>query len=87
LFLWKIVKNYGIFRFKILNRSPNVIEPPLTQQVKDTIYDNIRLPAVFIAFKIPKDGEKDFYALDLSQIYWVRVEVHGFIRNLSMRKG
>jgi zinc protease len=46
-------------------KRPNVVEPPLTQQVRDTIYDNVRLPAVFIAFRIPKDGERDFYALDL----------------------
>lgn len=46
-------------------KRPNVIEPPLTYQVRDTIYDNIRLPAVFIAFKIPKDGEKDFFTLNL----------------------
>lgn len=63
----KLVEKYfgDIPKGKYEIKRPNVTEPPLTQQVKDTIYDNIRLPAVFIAFKIPKDGEKDFYALEL----------------------
>jgi zinc protease len=61
-----VQKYFGdIPRGKYEIKRPNVVEPPLTQQVRDTIYDNVRLPAVFIAFRIPKDGERDFYALDL----------------------
>jgi zinc protease len=61
-----VQKYFGdIPRGKYEIKRPNVVEPPLTQQVRDMIYDNVRLPAVFIAFRIPKDGERDFYALDL----------------------
>lgn len=63
----KLIEKYfgDIPRGKYEIKRPVVVEPSLTHQVRDTIYDNIRLPAVFIAFKIPRDGEKDFYALDL----------------------
>lgn len=63
----KLIQRYfgDIPRGKYEIKRPNVAEPPMTQQIKDTIYDNIRLPAVFMAFKIPKSGEREFYALDL----------------------
>jgi zinc protease len=32
---------------------------------RDTIYDNIRLPAIYIAYKIPSIKSKDIYALSL----------------------
>lgn len=63
----KLIQRYfgDIPRGKYEIKRPNVAEPPMTQQIKDTIYDNIKLPAVFMAFKIPKSGEREFYALDL----------------------
>ncbi len=63
----KLVEKYfgDIPRGKYEIKRPNVVEPPMTQQIRDTVYDNIRLPAVFITFRIPKDGEREFYALDL----------------------
>lgn len=63
----KLVEKYfgDIPRGKYEIKRPNVVEPPMTQQIRDTVYDNIRLPAVFIGFRIPKDGEREFYALDL----------------------
>ncbi len=44
---------------------PNVIEPPLGHEVRDTVYDNIQLPLVAQAYRIPAMGTKDFYALDM----------------------
>ena len=41
---------------------PNVVEPPLNGEVRDTIYDNIQLPAVIEVYRIPAIGTKDFYA-------------------------
>ncbi len=52
------VKNANIFR-------PNVIEPPLTAEIVDTIYDNIQLPALFLTYRIPAQGTEDFYAVSL----------------------
>ena len=44
---------------------PNVVEPPQTVAIRDTVYDNIQLPAVFVAYRAPADGTKESYAMDL----------------------
>ncbi len=45
--------------------QPTVVEPPLTTEVRDIIYDRIQLPAVVQAYRIPAIGTKDFYAVDM----------------------
>jgi len=48
---------------------PTIVEPKKTAEVRDTIYDNIQLPAVVMAYHMPAQGEKDFYAMSmLSQL-------------------
>lgn len=44
---------------------PQVVEPPLQGEVRDTIYDNIQVPLVIQAYRAPKLGSDDFYALDM----------------------
>ena len=44
---------------------PNVVEPPLTREVRDTVYDNVQLPAVIFSYHIPAQGTKDFYAVKM----------------------
>ncbi len=44
---------------------PEIVEPPLTGAVVDTIYDNIQLPAVIYAYRIPALGTDDFYAVSM----------------------
>lgn len=44
---------------------PRVMEPNLTKEVRDTVYDNIQLPAVIQAYRIPAQGTKDYYAVDM----------------------
>jgi len=44
---------------------PTVIEPPLGAEVRDTVYDNIQLPLVLHAYRIPAIGTEDYYALEL----------------------
>lgn len=44
---------------------PDVKEPPLKAEVKDTVYDNIQLPAVVQAYRIPAQGTEDFYAVSM----------------------
>lgn len=40
-------------------------EPPSTHEVRDTVYDNVQLPAVVFAYHIPAQGTKDFYAVKM----------------------
>lgn len=44
---------------------PSVAEPAQTAEVRDTIYDNIQLPAVIIAYHMPAQGTPDSYALSM----------------------
>jgi zinc protease len=48
---------------------PGITEPPLTAEVRDTVYDNIQLPAVIHTYRIPAQGTPDYYAVKmLSQL-------------------
>jgi len=40
-------------------------EPAITQLRRDTVYDNVQLPAVIIANHIPAQGTPDFYAVKM----------------------
>ncbi|MFT4754684.1 MAG: zinc protease [Salibacteraceae bacterium] len=44
---------------------PTIVEPMKTAQVRDTIYDNIQLPGVMMAFHSPALGTDDGYAMDM----------------------
>jgi len=44
---------------------PRVVEPALMAEIRDTIWDNIQLPAVIQAYRIPAQGTKDYYAVDM----------------------
>lgn len=44
---------------------PDVVEPPLEKEYKETIRDNVQLPGVFIAYQSPPQNSKDAYALDM----------------------
>ena len=44
---------------------PKVKEPALGKEVRDIIYDNIQLPAVIQAYRIPEQGNPDSYALSM----------------------
>jgi zinc protease len=44
---------------------PRVVEPHLTGEIRDTVYDNIQLPAVIQAYRIPAQGTNDYYAVDM----------------------
>lgn len=50
------VKNANVYR-------PTVVEPSLGGEVRDTIYDNIQLPAVVMTYRIPAQGTPDYYAV------------------------
>ncbi len=44
---------------------PQVTEPVRQREVRDTIYDNIQLPAVIQAYHMPAQGTEDYYAMDM----------------------
>lgn len=49
--------------------QPSIVEPPLIGEIRDTIYDNIQLPAVVQTYRVPGQGTKDYYAVSmLSQL-------------------
>ncbi|MCE7926265.1 MAG: insulinase family protein [Haliscomenobacteraceae bacterium CHB4] len=40
-------------------------EPPMTSETRDTVYDNVQLPAVVFSYHIPAQGTEDFYAVKM----------------------
>jgi predicted Zn-dependent peptidase len=44
---------------------PEIVEPELTQEVHDTVFDNIQLPAVVHTYRIPAQGTEDYYAVNM----------------------
>ena len=44
---------------------PNVVEEPLGGEIRDTIFDNIQLPAVIQTYRIPAQGTPEFYAVSM----------------------
>ncbi len=46
-------------------KRPDVIEPPQTEEIRDTVYDNIQLPLVVQAYHMPAQGTDDYYALSM----------------------
>jgi zinc protease len=44
---------------------PAIKEPVQTAEVRDTVYDNIQLPAVIHSYKIPALGTPEYYAVDM----------------------
>ena len=44
---------------------PDVVEPPLTGEIIDTVYDNIQLPAVIQTYRTPAQGTDDYYAVQM----------------------
>ena len=48
---------------------PTIVEPKKTAEVRDTVYDNIQLPAVVMGYHMPGQGTEDYYAMSmLSQL-------------------
>lgn len=46
---------------KTINR-PTFVEPPLNDEIRDVVEDNIQLPAVIQAYRAPKQGVEEYYA-------------------------
>lgn len=44
---------------------PKIVEPALSGELRDTVRDNIQLPAVIHAYRIPAQGTDDYYAVQM----------------------
>ncbi|MCT4591522.1 MAG: insulinase family protein [Carboxylicivirga sp.] len=44
---------------------PNIVEPALGGEVRDTIFDNVQLPLIVQAYRTPAMGTDDYYALEM----------------------
>ena len=42
-----------------------IIEPEQKMEVVDTVYDNVQLPALVMAYHIPAIGTDDYYAMNM----------------------
>ena len=65
---------------------PEVEEPIKQQEVRDTVYDNIQLPAVIQAYHIPALGTEDYYAVDMLASLLSEGESSRLHRNLVDQK-
>ena len=66
----KLVEQYfGSIPKKGEPYRPKIKEPELGQEVRDTVFDNVQLPAVIQTYRIPAQGTEDYYAVSmLSQL-------------------
>lgn len=63
----ELVEKYfsGIPAGKKSMYRPDIKEPELGGEVRDIVHDNIQLPAVIQAYRIPQKGHPDSYALEM----------------------
>ena len=66
----KLIKEYfgPIPKGKQEIKRVTIVEPPLKEEIRDVIYDNIQLPGVMMAYRIPQQGTPDYYAVELNNI-------------------
>lgn len=44
---------------------PTVVEPEKNKEIRDTVYDNVQLPAVMMGYHTPAQGTDDAYAVEM----------------------
>jgi predicted Zn-dependent peptidase len=61
------IKKYfeNIPRGTLPKYRPNIVEPPQTVEIRDTVYDNIQLPALFMAYHAPAQGTRESYVMNI----------------------
>ncbi len=59
----EVLKKYSTTANNVPRPKPTM--EPINGVIKDTVYDNIQLPAVFFGYKFPKETDKDFAALEM----------------------
>ncbi len=68
-----------------LIERPTIKEPEQTKEIRDTVYDNIQLPAVVHAYKFPAQGTPDYYAMDMLSSLLSKGNSSRFQRNIVDR--
>ncbi|MGM0530261.1 MAG: M16 family metallopeptidase [Bacteroidota bacterium] len=63
----KLIEQYfsGIPKREKEIPRPDVEEPTKQEEIRDTVYDDIRLPAIIQAYHTPAMGTDDYYAVDM----------------------
>jgi predicted Zn-dependent peptidase len=64
---------------------PDFVEPKQTAEIRDTVYDNIQLPAVVHAYRFPAQGTSDYYAMDMLSSLLSKGNSSRFQRNIVDR--
>lgn len=65
---------------------PTLKEGLLTAEIRDTIYDNIQLPAVIMAYRTPELRHKDRFALDMLSMLLSQGNSSRFNKNVVEKK-
>lgn len=62
----KLVHKYfdGIPRGKDINRPP-FYEPPLENEVEDSLFDNVQFPGIFIGYRVPEENTREYFIFDM----------------------
>ncbi|HSV87223.1 MAG TPA: pitrilysin family protein [Bacteroidales bacterium] len=61
---------------------PYAVEPRRKSEIRDTVFDNIQLPAIIHAYPLPARGTKDFYAMDMLSALLTRGESSRMVQRL-----
>jgi predicted Zn-dependent peptidase len=59
----ELIKEYKNMPTKI--DRPDVQEPKLQEEIKDTVYDDVQLPGIFVAYQSPAQNSKDAIAMEM----------------------
>jgi zinc protease len=65
---------------------PMVAEMPLRGEVRDTVFDKVELPGVFMGYRVPEIGSDDYYALSMLVSLLSDGESSRFTQNIVNRQ-
>lgn len=72
----------GIPKGTFTIERPKIQEQSKTKEIRDTVYDNIQLPAVVHAYSFPAQGTPDYYAMDMLSSLLSKGNSSRFQRNI-----
>ncbi len=65
---------------------PTIVEPKKTAEVRDTVFDNIQLPAVVMGYHMPAQDDEEFYAMSMLSQYLSQGESSRFNKVIKDEK-